>query len=229
MPRRLHQINTNQIYHVYNRAVLKTTLFPDTIDYSRFINLLFFYHQFSYPYSLLEQYLRKNHVVLRDEIFPSDFLSQFRIDPLVRILGYCLMPNHFHLIIQQLVDTGIRTYMHKIGSSYSQYFNKKYDNQGAIFQGRFKLIPVDSQEQLTNLSRYIHRNPLKLPNINENHLFEYPWSSFTQYLSNTSNPNISPEQILHVFKSKIKYKQFVLDSTENDDNISSELEIDGGH
>jgi len=139
------------------------------------------------------------------------------------------MPNHFHLIIQQLVDTGIRTYMHKIGSSYSQYYNKKYDNQGAIFQGRFKLIPVDSQEQLTNLSRYIHRNPLKLPNINENHLFEYPWSSFTQYLSNTSNPNISPEQILHVFKSKIKYKQFVLDSTENDDNISSELEIDGGH
>jgi len=81
---------------------------------------------------------------------------------LVDVLSYCLMPNHFHLLLRQKTENGISQFMKKISTAYSMYFNTKYDHSGVLFQGRFKSQHVNRDSYLQCLFAYIHLNPLKL-------------------------------------------------------------------
>ncbi|HMO82805.1 MAG TPA: transposase [Candidatus Paceibacterota bacterium] len=94
-----------------------------------------------------------------------DFSSVFefdRDDQLVAIGAYCLMPNHFHILATPLVEDGISTFMEKIGTGYSMYFNKRNSRTGSLFQGTFKSQHADTDEYLKYLYAYIHLNPVKL-------------------------------------------------------------------
>ncbi len=94
-----------------------------------------------------------------------DFLSAFEFDtgsPLVAIGAYCLMPNHYHILATPLVENGLTTFMGKLGTGYSMYFNKKYKRTGALFQGTFKSEHAGTDEYLKYLYTYIHLNPVKL-------------------------------------------------------------------
>ena len=85
-----------------------------------------------------------------------------REDTLVDIGAYCLMPNHFHLLIREKSDDGITMFMKKIMTGYSMYINKKYERTGTLFEGRFKAEHVFDDEYLKYLFSYIHLNPVKL-------------------------------------------------------------------
>ena len=85
--------------------------------------------------------------------------------PIVEILAFVLMPNHFHLILQQKVDSGITKFMHKLGTGYTMYFNEKYSRVGHLFQGRFKAVLVEKDHHFLYLPHYIHLNPLDLMNV----------------------------------------------------------------
>lgn len=139
----------------------------------------------------------------------KEYKDEFKID----ILGYCLMPNHFHFLLKQATDTSLTHFMLKLGTSYAKHFNIKYKEVGSLFQGRFKAKLVEKDEYLLQLSRYIHRNPKKLllptPGVE---LVDYKWSSYPFYISGNNNDFINTDFILSYFSKENPqgdYKKFV--------------------
>ncbi|MFH1978862.1 MAG: transposase [Patescibacteria group bacterium] len=136
-------------YHVFNRGVDKRDVFLEDTDYWRF---LFDVKEFNDVNSTINILRRLN----KEALDPVDK------DPLVEVICYCLMPNHFHLVLKQLKDGGISKFMQKIGIGYTNYFNQKNERSGVLFQGKFKAILVDKDNYLNYLIQYIHLNPLDL-------------------------------------------------------------------
>jgi len=172
-------------YHCYNRGVDKRIVFEDTGDYNRFLLLLYLGNG-STPLRLANL---KNHnirAVLEDG-------SIEREEPLVEIGAYTLMPNHFHLVLKEILDGGIAMFMQKIFTAYTMYFNKKYERTGALFAGPFKSRHVADDRYLKHLISYQHLNAAELfeprwedgfGNLKriERQLTEYPYSSLPDFL-----------------------------------------------
>ncbi len=123
--------------------------------------------------------------------------------PSTDLLAYCLMPNHFHLLLYQRADMGISNLMQSIMISYSMYFNRKYKRVGPVFQSKYKASEITKDNYLEHISRYIHLNPLRWEN--------YPYSSLRYYLGSTSAEWIKPDKILRLFPSREQYMEFVRD------------------
>ncbi len=135
-----------QIYHIYNRGVDKRNIFSNTDDHQRFSDGLIIFNNI--------ENLNGNHF--------ADLLDCDDRSPMVNIIAYCLMPNHFHLLLEQLVDDGIARFLQKMSTSYTMYFNKKYQRNGALLQGTFKRSHIKSDSKLLEMSKYIHFNPYKI-------------------------------------------------------------------
>ncbi len=142
----------DQFYHIFNRGADKRDIFTDEQDYRRF---LFSMKGFNDINSTLNFYRRLN-------VRSRTSLKPIKQEPLVKILCYCLMPNHFHLVARQLEENGITSFMRKIGTGYTNYFNQKYKRSGVLFQGKFKSILIEGDEYLNYLIQYIDLNPLEL-------------------------------------------------------------------
>lgn len=120
-------------------------------------------------------------------------------EKLVNIGAYCLMPNHFHILVHEKSEGGISKFMLKLSTAYSMYFNKLNDRSGALFQGPFKAKHADNDEYLKYLFAYIHLNPLKIIDPNwrnygaidrskaESYVKNYPYSSFGDYFKKEIN------------------------------------------
>ena len=125
-----------------------------------------------------------------------------RGEPLVAIGAYCLMPNHFHLLVKEISAGGISKFMEKLGTGYSMYFNKKNGRTGFLFQGNFKAEHVDSDEYLKYLFAYIHLNPVKLIEAEwketgirdkqraQKYLGQYRYSSYRDYLGEGTDESL---------------------------------------
>jgi putative transposase len=170
-----------EFYHIYNRGNSKQNIFVTKKDYQRFVDLLY--------------------AINREEKFNfSDSLKGISVyekgskNQLVAIGAYCLMPNHFHILITPLVKNGISKFMQKLSTAYVMYFNQKNKRSGALFEGKFKSQHVGNDRYLKYLFSYIHLNPVKLiqrdwketgiKNKKEaiNYLSEYQYSSLIDYL-----------------------------------------------
>lgn len=140
----------------------------------------------------------------------------------VSLVAYCLMPNHVHLLLRQESVEPIEKFVHRLHTAYTMYFNKRYDRIGAVFQGRFKAKPIETDEYLLHVSRYIHLNPFEIisaqgPALNS--LLEYPWSSFKEYVSSRKDVRSVPCSIrfildyftTHNTSSNQNYLQFIAD------------------
>lgn len=198
MPYRIVPFNTEDFYHIYNRGINKQSIFSNNRDYSRFIQTLSYY-QVQNPKPKFSAYRIS-------KVFPVDFNKK-----IVDIICFCLMPNHFHLLVKQLKNGGISEFMRKFIHSYTKYRNIKYKNQGPILQGMFKAVRIESDEQLIHASRYIHLNPLTSSLVKN--LEFYPWSSYPTYIGLNKNSFIAKEEILNFFKSPDDYKNFVLEQS----------------
>lgn len=178
-------------YHVYNRGVNKQQIFEDDNDKVYFLSLL-------KRYLSREVSQRKKHVIyvsLSDEI---------------DLLAYCLMDNHFHILFYQYADPGaIANLMRRVMTSYSMYFNKRYDRVGPLFQGRYLASRIDSDPYLHHTSRYIHRNP-KLWS-------EYEFSSLRYYAGEAHADWIDPRPILALFDYSFQNYFNFLESMDEDD------------
>jgi len=139
---------------------------------------------------------------------------------LVSILAFVLMPNHFHFLIRQLVDEGIKKFISRITNSHSRYVNIKKNRVGPLFQGIFKSVLVESEEQLIHLSRYIHLNPVKSAIVRPDVLHGYLYSSFPAYINDQFLNFISTDTILKIFPSKSKYISFVLNNSDYEDTLN---------
>ena len=104
------------------------------------------------------------------------------------LIAYCLMPNHYHLLLWQSEENSMTKFMQALGTSYSMYFNHRYRRVGSLFQGSYKAVYIDRDEYLLHLSRYMHRNPNELTGLNPVKLSEYPYSSYPYYLNIKKSP-----------------------------------------
>ncbi len=194
---------TGEIYHVFNRGVERRPIFTQAFEYRRALDSMNFYRFLEPPirYSKYITLDKKRRIQLLKALLSSKFQ--------VEILAFCLMPNHFHLLLKQTVDTGISRFISKLCDSYSKYFNIKHDRIGPLFQGPFKAVRIESEEQLIHLSRYIHLNPISSFLIKESALDSYPWSSLPEYLAPLGNTISNTSIIGNIFKTPSKYQEFV--------------------
>lgn len=142
---------SGEYYHIYNRGNSKQKIFHDKQDYLRFISLL-------YISNMSDNFNFYN--LSRSNNF--DIFQIERTDILVNIGAYCLMPNHFHILITENIKGGISKFMQKLSTSYSMYYNKKYERTGGLFEGKFKSQYIDTDRYLKYMFSYIHLNPVKL-------------------------------------------------------------------
>ena len=101
---------------------------------------------------------------------------------LVALKSFCLMPNHFHLQVEELEKSGCAKYMHKISSSYTKYFNIKYYLVGHLFQGKYKSKLIENTNYYSSVLNYIHNNPTEL-NLTPKEVVNFEWSSYTDYVN----------------------------------------------
>lgn len=209
MPSRYYQRNflKGYFYHIYNRGANKNDVFLDQEDYETFTQILAYYLTFPLgkPLSILNRIQNK----------VPNLAEETKIENSIMLCAYCLMPNHFHLLIKQVKDdlkmNNISNLMRRLIITYAMYFTKKYSHSGVLFQGKFKNILVDSDSQLVQLSKYIHRNPLEKRNAEP--LQKYQYSSYPFYIENLETPVwVNTREILDLFGRNFKlmnYQSFV--------------------
>lgn len=182
-----------EFYHLYNRGTEKRNIFSTKGDYERFLSLLYLCNS-----------TKQIHIA---DILPRgrtsgelwETLREFnREETLVDICAYCLMPNHFHLLVREKAGTSISRFMQKLMTGYTMYFNKRHERTGALFQSKFKASHVDDDRYLKYLIAYIHLNPVKIieplwketgirnQRSAEKYVQSYPYSSYADWIT-TSN------------------------------------------
>lgn len=195
----------DEVYHIFNRGVEKRPTFTDKRELDRGIKTLDFYRFANLP-------LKLSKFLVLPEVerikFTQDLYGNY--EKLVEIVCYCLMPNHFHFLVKQIKKGGVSTFAANFTNSYTKYFNTKHERVGPLFQGLFKAVRVESDEQLIHVSRYIHLNPVSSFLINPEQLENYQWSSYLEYLSVTENKITDRGIVLDMFSSREEYKKFIL-------------------
>lgn len=148
-------IAPDEFYHLYNRGTDKRVIFDTDTDRDRFLALLYLCNT-TEPVHIDE--IRK----ARGSTSLQSLLAIEQEEPLIDICAYCLMPNHFHLLVREKEDHGISRFMQKLMTGYTMYFNKLNERTGSLFQGKFKATHADEDNYLKYLISYIHLNPVKL-------------------------------------------------------------------
>lgn len=171
-------------YHVYARGLNKEKLFLDESDFVFFL-------------SLLKRYLSSEPSLSgRGLVYES--LSEH-----IQLHTYCLMENHFHLLLFQKTQGTMSSLMRRVMTSYSGYFNRKYQHRGPVFESRYKASRVISDDYFLHISRYIHLNPRNWK--------KYKYSSISHYLANYMSDWLQTESVLGMHSSISGYQQFLED------------------
>lgn len=180
----------NCYYHLYNRGVERRNIFLCSEDYLTLLHLF-------------KAYLTDN---------PLSATAAKTLRGRLELLCFCLMPNHFHLLVKQNDRTAMTEFMRKVFTSYSMYFNRKYKRSGTLFESRYKASLIDRSDYLLHLSRYIHHNPVNLLKRGRR-LEDYPYSSLPYYLTNTSPDWLKTREILNILKDEFgkrtSYRDFM--------------------
>ena len=190
------ELSTGTTYHVFNHGVGNKPIFKNTEDYSRFADNMQLFNDAHYKRGRSDVPSRWRKIGRADGVVRQ---------PFVRVISYVLMPDHFHMMLEQLRDNGISDYLHRLQMGYAKYANLKYKKRGHVFESTFKTVAEDFDEQLEHLPRYIHLNALDLSglpwrsgqvtdwNTAEKFLNNYRWSSHHVYLGETQEVPIVDE------------------------------------
>ena len=177
------EFSIDEWYHCFSRGVEKRTTFEDKTDYDRFLSLIYLANS-DMAITLFNQ--RGAHSL-------SDALDMQRGSPLVEVSAYCLMPNHYHLIVKEIIEGGISKFMQKLGTGYTMYFNTRYERTGNLFVGPFRARHINNDDYLQRAIEYVHFNPAELiepgwkkgqvRNVKKlkEELTAYPYSSLKDY------------------------------------------------
>lgn len=208
----------NGIYHVYNRGVNKADIFLDDKDFRFFLYFLKYYLE-----KPNEMDIKQRHKSLYKE---------------VKLLAYCLMPNHFHLLLKQLTKEGMTKLLRAVCTNYVCYVNKRYGRSGTLLQGKYRAVLVLEEPYLLHLSRYIHKNPGELTRVGpykgSDPLQNYPYSSYPNYLNLKQTNWLDTKEILGYFRTAQKtgennflsYQSFVEDNKEDLKETLGNLTLD---
>lgn len=182
-----------ELYHIFNRGTDKRITFLNKKDYERFVVNLVLFNTIQEPIRNISRY----NIDIACKKIPDN--------PLVKIHAFSLLPNHFHLIIEQTESNGLSRFLHRVEMGYSRYFNKLNSRSGNLFQGSYKISHINNDPYGLYLPLYIHLNPLDLLDSERhwkkkgirnktnaiNFLKNYQWSSLGEYLGTRNFPFIS--------------------------------------
>lgn len=208
-------------YHIYSRGVEKRKIFLNTKDYNRFVSLLYIMNQ-NAPFRM-DNFLRENKNNFKN------IFKEKRENTLVSILGYCLMPNHFHLILYEHTEGGISKFMGKLLTAYSMYFNTKYERSGPLLTRPFRSEHISSESQYMWIFSYLHLNPLSIIDSKwkekgvknkkeaEEFLEKYQFSSYQDFLG-----NVRPESVILDFSRIPEYIKSIKLDLETQEKIFNE-------
>ena len=155
MPIRKLKFYPGNLYHLFNRGNAKQAIFNNDKDRYRFLQGLYISNNSNAKFGLTHLESHKTGFTLLEI---KDIFEQKGIDyePFVKIYADCLMPNHYHLLVEEVREGGIVQFMQRSGNSYARYFTTKYKRPGSLFQGRFKAVQVETDDQLKYLLAYIN-------------------------------------------------------------------------
>ncbi len=189
-------------YHIYNRGVEKRIIFQDQQDYSVFLSYLS-----NYLLPKNEKELRSKlgdpHCSYKDRDKILKLLRLKNFNEKISLIAYCLMSNHFHLLVHQTSADTIDQFMQSLSTRYAIYFNKKYKRTGSLYEGNYKAVLIETDEQLLHLSRYIHYQANFLQGVPLQG--EHP-SSYPNYLEKISQEWVKPDEVLGFFKYSTRTK-----------------------
>ena len=196
-----------ELYHIFNRGIEKHPVFTSKKEYERAV-LTLDYYRFKNPS------LRLSKTLILNLENREKFYTELRnlSDKLVEIVVYCLMPNHFHFVLKQRLDNGISRFVSNFANSYTRYFNTRHDKRtGALFQGIFKAVHIEDDDQLVHVARYIHINPAVSYVIEKDNLEKYEWSSYPEFLGLSKKEICDKDLVLKLFSSRKSFRKFVAD------------------
>jgi len=220
MPSRhtIKEYRENRYYHVYNRGVEKRKIFCEEKDFAVLLSYLKTYllpkdeHKlFDIIASPLSGWKEKDQA--------NKLLRLNNFSDSIQLVSYCLMNNHYHMIIWQKTENAMDQFMNSLWTRYTMYFNKQEKRVGPLFQDVYKAVLVETDEQLLHLSRYIHRNPIAKRHLRNlasqgDALRSYSYSSYLDFIGEHNSDWVHPEHILTYWKEyqKKSYEAFVLEA-----------------
>ena len=192
-----------EFYHIFNRTTADENVFVDRRNVERALDLFLFY---KYSQKLRYSFYKRLSKEEKKQYF-DDFLKKSSI---VDIYAYCLMPNHFHLLLKQNEENGIKKFLSNIQNSFAKYFNTKKERHGSLFQNSFKANHIEKEEEFLHISRYIHLNPTTSFIMDFEDLKKSDLTSFVYYFNqDKENYLIDTELILKILGTRKKYSKFV--------------------
>ncbi len=216
MPGRKIPIENNHFYHIINRGLSGQKVFQNRQDFSRAIKSIAYYQNHRPP-------VRFSQFLSLSPTKKKEILKEVRKNkPPIEIISFCLMPTHFHFAIRQLRSGGIARFMANFSNSLTRYFNTKRKRRGPILMGSYTNILIKNDEQLIHLTRYHHLQSYSAgisKTLEE--LKNYPYSSFPEYLNQSSDDICNTKIVMDFFKNSKEYEKFVLERAE----YQKELEI----
>ncbi len=202
-------------YHIYNRGVDKRDIFIDYKDYLRFLRTMKELNNIEPIESLYRQAQLRRQT--GKEAKPLRLLCNR--SGLASFIAYCLNSNHFHFLVEQLVDDGISKFMHKLSTGYTRYFNEKYNRSGSLFQGTFKAVEIKSGYQLHYVSAYINANS-EIHQITK--AKDHKYSSYLDYLGKRNSFLVDKNIVLADFENIEEYKKYIKEVIKNSQEIKKE-------
>jgi len=206
----------SELRHVLNRGVDKRKIFMDDKDYYRFIHDLFEFNDQQRVQSNFRRFNAKSHAV------GVRAIKRRERKLLVKIHAFCLMPNHYHLLLSPMIESGVAMFMQKLNGGYVQYFNQRHERAGTLFERKYKSVLVDNQAHFLHLPYYIHLNPLDMVapewrerKINDlskalDYLDGYKWSSHLDYSGKQNFPSVTQRDfLLEVFGGTKGYEKLL--------------------
>jgi len=208
MPSRKVPLVTGAYYHIYNRSQFSMPIFSLDVDAKAMLKTLIYYTLINPPRRLSYE---KRYDAKNSE--PLDYTNR-----LVSVLAYCIMPNHFHLILKQEVDGGISAYMQRLTLSFVHYYNIKNNQKGHLFESGFKSVLIESENQLLHVSRYIHLNPSSAKLVEDP--LKYPFSSLQYYVHGGEKIPLFFDDIIKS-NGREHYRNFVYANLEYQQSLQS--------
>ncbi len=189
-----------EMYHVCNKSIANYSIFQSSWNAQRFIETVDYYNHDSVWTSFSVALKQKNKYQYENILFQKN-------DALIKILSYCIMPDHYHLLFKVTSEKLISKYISDIENSYTRYFNLKHNRKGPLWQSRYRAVPITSNEQLLHVSRYIHLNPTTKGLVD----FPEEWK-YSSYKDIISSQSILDSLVEISIQDRKKYKKFVDDN-----------------
>ncbi len=174
------------IFHVFNKSIANYGIFKDPKNSQRFIEVLDYYNNTNIK--------KKFSLAKTNKEYLYQNLLLFKKDSLLKFLSFCIMPDHYHLLIKILIDNCLSKYINDVENSFTRYFNTKFNRKGPLWQSRFQAVRIKNNEQLLHVSRYIHLNPTTANLIDKPENWDF--SSYKDIITN-------PKFLGEIFRGKM--------------------------